>query len=544
MNPEEKRNSVLWYACVALTLFAIGLLSVNTIADFDTGYHIKNGEYILAHKTVPTHDLFSYTAKGNEWVNHYWLSDVIFAAVNTMGGSYGLMLFVALLSAVTYGIVLKTTFLKTQIRWLAYGMVIPYSILTYELWVVRPQSFTYLLTALLVYLLELWRRTKDGRILYGLPLLMLVWGNMHAGVIMGIGIMGLYLIHHILFGEKGKEKKWFVSMATLAMLAPLLNPNGWKTLIYSSIIKQTATDLGVQEWKSLLVYLGSWQAQVFLFLMIIGGTIALYALTRERGVGWRSVRTIDWPAMGLLLTAIILPFISIRHVGFFPILTFPILMRALADIFPRLEEEKGLLKKSVIVFVLLLFFKGALQAWGKELINPHLLPIGAAAFMEQEHVKGPLFNDAAFGGTLIWKNKKEPVFIDGRNDVYRGSVTNDYLTIMQTRSGWQELVNEKYKINTFILWYREPLARTTRNLMDHLQKELGYQLVYWDDASIMLVRPGSQDPGFAEAHVYTLINPFIPASAFPMEERPLVAKEWERAITEAPESYIVQGYLQ
>ena len=63
------------------------------LGDCDTGWHIRTGEWILAHHGVPTHDLFSFSKPGAPWFAWEWLSDVLLAWLNglrrTGGGGPG-----------------------------------------------------------------------------------------------------------------------------------------------------------------------------------------------------------------------------------------------------------------------------------------------------------------------------------------------------------------------------------------------------------------------------------------------------------------------
>jgi len=52
------------------------------LADSDTGWHIRAGEWILANGRVPTTDIFSFTRYGEPWFAWEWLSDVSMAAIH------------------------------------------------------------------------------------------------------------------------------------------------------------------------------------------------------------------------------------------------------------------------------------------------------------------------------------------------------------------------------------------------------------------------------------------------------------------------------
>src|ERR1022692_4481578 len=56
------------------------------LSDCDTGWHIRTGEWIILNGWVPLRDIFSFTKPGAPWFAWEWLSDVLFAWLNTLGG--------------------------------------------------------------------------------------------------------------------------------------------------------------------------------------------------------------------------------------------------------------------------------------------------------------------------------------------------------------------------------------------------------------------------------------------------------------------------
>src|SRR5215471_6946693 len=75
--------------------------------DCDTGWHIRTGEWILANGWVPVKDIFSFSKPGAPWFAWEWLSDVIFARINALGGLQLLvMCAVVLLSIIFAGVFL------------------------------------------------------------------------------------------------------------------------------------------------------------------------------------------------------------------------------------------------------------------------------------------------------------------------------------------------------------------------------------------------------------------------------------------------------
>lgn len=181
----------------------------------------------------------------------------------------------------------------------------------------------------------------------------------------------------------------------------------------------------------------------------------------------------------------------------------------------------------------------------KPLIDGRLLPVGAVDFIKSENIQGTMFNDASQGGYLIWRLwPEEKVFIDGRSEVYLGAPIEDFLAIMRTAPGWESLVNDKYKINYFILWYREPLYALVGNLFAKLATQMNFRLVYWDDAAIILLRDAPENRPVIEKYGYSVISPFMDPYVIPKNLRQVAIGELERALKISPDSMVLQNLLR
>src|SRR4051812_20413193 len=106
--PEVSSLASLLLPSFGAIVFAVALLEVLFLSngpqalfrDSDTGWHIRNGEAILRTTAVPRRDSFSYTRNGDTWLSWEWLSDVTFAATQSISGLNG----VALLTGITIAI--------------------------------------------------------------------------------------------------------------------------------------------------------------------------------------------------------------------------------------------------------------------------------------------------------------------------------------------------------------------------------------------------------------------------------------------------------
>ncbi len=101
----------------AVILLAM-LLGWTVVSDTLTLVRIRSGEYMASHGVLPPRvDVFSTAADGREWVNLGWLGDLILAGVYRVGGDYALTVLAAILAAVTFRCVVRTSMSGVSTWW-------------------------------------------------------------------------------------------------------------------------------------------------------------------------------------------------------------------------------------------------------------------------------------------------------------------------------------------------------------------------------------------------------------------------------------------
>jgi hypothetical protein len=87
---------------ILILVSGLFLVGARNVSDPDLWWHLKAGQYIIAHKTIPQTDPFSYTAAGEPWVAHEWLSELFLYGLYRTGGWAGLILVFAAITAATF----------------------------------------------------------------------------------------------------------------------------------------------------------------------------------------------------------------------------------------------------------------------------------------------------------------------------------------------------------------------------------------------------------------------------------------------------------
>src|SRR5580704_6838161 len=248
MNPRLSTTRV-FLAALFLGLFA---MAARNVTDPDVWWHLKTGQYIAEHKSVPHTDPFSYTRAGEPWVAHEWLTEILLYELERTAGFGGLI--------VVFSAVLCAAFFLLYLRcgpalYLAGVLTLCAAWATAPVWGVRPQVLSLLLTSLWLFILE--RSEHDANLLRWTLRLTLLWVNLHAGFALGLVLSALFLtgalVERVLGGSPRSAPR--LRLAALILLLDLLivplNPNGLRMFSYPlATLRSIAMQNYIAEWAS------------------------------------------------------------------------------------------------------------------------------------------------------------------------------------------------------------------------------------------------------------------------------------------------------
>jgi hypothetical protein len=238
---KTSRTFPAYAAARPLTWIFVAFAILKTLADPDLWGHVRFGLDILRDRRLPIADPYSFT-QDVPWVNHEWLSEVVMGAAYAAAGSWGLMLLKALLAAATCAVVWRALRDAADIaRWPSLALV-GWGTLSIA-WTLRPQLWTLLLFASLCQILT------SKRYLFAVPVLFIVWVNVHGGWIVGLGVLLVWCAGQIVEpGEQRPPVKVLGLIAALSIAATLLNPYGWHLWEFiASTVRTSRVD--ISEWK-------------------------------------------------------------------------------------------------------------------------------------------------------------------------------------------------------------------------------------------------------------------------------------------------------
>jgi len=460
--------------------------------DGDLPRHLLAGQLILRTHRVLTTDVFSFRTVGYPSVPHEWGSQALFAAAYQWLGLSGVVLVTALSITLAWGLVFRRAMNKS--RALAPSLVATVlGVAATQLHVLpRPHVFTYVFLALWTSLLE---RVGTGRGAWWLlPLLMLLWVNIHGMFILGVALCATYLLGHVLDhppGERlgGAGTRALAVGAAASLAATVLSPSGvqiWKTII--SLGSNSYITSRVPEYQSPNFHVPETWPFVTMLLLTV--------------VGWgRAAQRIAWGDVLLIVTFASLALYTSRMISVFAIVATPLMAQSLASwgredfAAGRMASFESNLRRincsaggmiwlfAVVIAVTISFSLGKAidPARRGNVFDDRFFPVDAVSWLEIHPQATPVFNEFDWGGYLLlrlWPRLR--VFMDGHTHIYGEHLTREYEKVISLTPGWEEIFT-KYGIGCVIVRADAPLVAA-------LSTTSAWKISYQDGTAVILTR--------------------------------------------------------
>ncbi len=287
LRPLLDVRYALLFAAPALMLLV--QLVATQRADPDLWGRISVGAVLSRTGRLPIADDFSYTASGARWIDHEWLTGVVFFAVLEWAGEPGLMLLKYALAACALALVFvahRVAYGASPL-WAGYGLVVlgP-GFLSAFLATLRAQVFS--IAFFLLFLLVLERVRLDQwrpRALLGLVAAGVVWANLHGGFAMGLLALGLYGLAEAFHGRFARAAQHLVLALALFALVGAINPYGLDYLGFL-VHAWTLDRTGVTEWQPLLA--GPWgPGKLYIALVaLVALGLGIFGVVRAVAARW------------------------------------------------------------------------------------------------------------------------------------------------------------------------------------------------------------------------------------------------------------------
>lgn len=470
---------------LAFVLLFVGFFHPITAMTQDLGRHLLTGKLILQTHHVPAINLYSYTYPDFPFINTHWLSEVLFYLIQSTLGFTGLLVVMTLIVLATFALLFWEAKRRASITSLTVVCLLLFPVL-FERTDLRPELFSFFLLA--IFITVLYRnRERSTKLLYILPVLSLLWVNLHIYFLLGLGTIGLFVVEQLLRERQRLEKNRFFTLAgvfLLCILASLLNPHGLTGLLYPFNVFHNY-GYTIQENQNIF-FLQS----LFPSLSIRFFEISTVVLFLSLSIAGKRTQLIDW---FLAITFTVIGAMAIRNFPMFVIAVFVPFTSSLTITTHKLQGwlNPALKKRVALICIICL---SALLLWQIDYqTSKHPLSAavvksssGAAAYFLTHHLSGPIFNNFDIGSDLEYRlYPREKVFVDGRPEAYPASFFQSVYIPMQQNPALFQRVAAQYHFQTIIFSHTDqtPWAET---FLAWISKDPTWKITYLDDTMIIL----------------------------------------------------------
>lgn len=455
----SRRNMALLAATGALA----GWLRMGAPGDGDPFWGARAGLDTL-RSGIPSHDTYSWTARGAGWIPNSWAWNVVLGAAFHLAGLACFPLLTLLLGA-TLALALAAAARRAGATPMSCAIVLcALGALALQ---GAPRATVVSTLGPAVVVLPVARALGGGRrpalaAALGVAGIQVAWVNLHSGGLIGpvvVAVYGLGLVSGRSVGSRRRAARRLALLVVLLSSCCLGTPFGARLITHALSVR--AASFGVME---------EWRHYSLSVLATPEGAITAVTVTLAVVHAARSRNT------ERLLSLALFAGLTLDAVRFeAPLLL--LVMIELAAALARLDVRAPVLWGMAAVLGMALLASAAKAA----LSFTHFQDQRLSSRLVGEIPHGcRLLNDDIVGGAVILLRPDVPVWFDDRNDMYGRNLAQRALDVLNDEPGAQELMDH--------LGVTCVLARRTDALVPALEAEREWRVVDTDSVRVLLVR--------------------------------------------------------
>ncbi len=332
--------------------------------------------------------------------------------------------------------------------------------------------------------------------LFLLPVLELLWVNMHIYFIFGPFLIGVFLFETLVRKDFVKAKS-ITLVLTLASIATLISPYGLAGALYPFTIFRNYGYTIVENQSIHFLQNYGLQNASFLWYYITTGIVVVSSCF----VLWWDKKKFSVALSVIALTFAVLAFWEIRNITVFALVSLPVLAYNFSVIRERFFKKNTsevllffyILISFVIVISTLIHFSDEL-AWNRDFgLGLSDSSLASEQFIKATGIQGPIFNNYDIGGAMIFSFfPAEKVFVDNRPEAYPAVFFHDVYEPMQENSAVFQQVDNQYHFNA-IYFYRLDLTPWAQQFLNRIVRDSAWAPVYVDSETIILLKRNAKN---------------------------------------------------
>lgn len=499
---------------LVFTTLGVFLFHSATALNQDLGRHLKMGQIIWETKHVPQTNLFSYTQPDQFFLNHHWLSEVIYYLLYLKIGISGLVVFNAAIFLAAFALIFSLAYRRKYFVISLLAMILSIGLLI-ERTDVRPEVFGFLFFALFLFILD---RNKEeiGWSFWALIPLQLVWVNLHISFCFGWILIFLFFLDRLWERRKtvyllAREKKRdgyltrVIILGILLGLVAVINPNTWRGAIYPLLIFGNYGYTIAENQTPFFLEKLMFDPSIVFF------KVAMAALIASCLINWRKIRV--FYLLGLI---VFLGFAwsAIRNFPIFALFLPLVLVENLSlarEYFSRflIKWENFWLRKLLRALTILIIFVILTASIYSVVSNRYYLEMtkserfglsvpseaeAAVDFLKQNKISGKMFNNFDIGSYLIWRlYPEQKVFADGRPEAYSENFWQSiYIPMQQDEKQWQNYADEIYSFD-YIFFAHTDATPWGIQFIQRISQDKKWVMAYLNSSIVVWLRDSDRN---------------------------------------------------
>jgi hypothetical protein len=475
----------LW-ATLAVLLPVLGAMLAG-LSTTDLTYHLRAGAEMLAGGGIPRVDSWTYTVAGAPWHDQQWAAQVLFALAERGAGWTGLAVLRAALVGATFGLVALTAYRRGAGVRTAAGLALAAFVVSAVALALRPQLLGMALFALTLFLVG--ERHRRPRLLWLIPVLTLIWANLHGSFFLAPVLLGLAWIEDLVDPSVPVARRHLpLVVAVASAVAALINPWGVDVWAYA---------IGLTTSREVTSRVTEWQPTTLRDvpgLLFFASVAAMVVLMARRG------RATPWPTLLTLGLFAGLGLYAVRGVAWWPLVAAVVAAGLLADTpvpatmsgVAREPRETRLIRRLnvLVVAVIGLVVVVALPLWRP--VDPGLQAptglLGQAPSGITEALRGVLrpgdrvFAPQVWGSWFEYAFQDAPIGFDSRIELFPEDAWEAMDRVYDGGEGWEQQLDD-WGVTVVVV------GGTTDDPFPVRLTGAGWRQVFADDDGAVVVRP-------------------------------------------------------
>ena len=438
---KKIRNRDKCFVIIFLIVFALFLTTfINKESDYF--WHVKAGEYMFNNSLLKK-DIFSWSAYNEYWVSHEWLFEVLIYVLRSIFGNISILIYIFISLLMMYFYMYRYNKEKLTSNYFFTLIWICISAFLMPFIQARPHFISFIFVTITIYLIRDFINKKESKKIYILPLLTILWANMHGGssnlgyllcfFTFGVSIFKINTSKVVTVSLERKQLYTLLIVGLLSVICTGINIHGFRMTLYPYVNLCDSTMIHtIAEWQPTTV------SSISHMPFFVVSTVIFFILLLSK----EKIKTIDF---ALFMLGIYLGLKAIRFWPYIYIFSSFFIFDYVGSFKFQNIFKVMLFTEVALIGIILLSIPETIQVINREYA---FLNAESVNIIKENNPK-KLYNEYNFGGELIYYDI--PVFVDGRADLYSETgILKKYLSIYNMDKDSLQLI-DFYDFDMFLV---------------------------------------------------------------------------------------------